>query len=68
MNSILKVKDPTTKEWINIPAIKGPQGETGITPHIGSNGNWFIGTTDTGVLARGENGLDAPQESILYIE
>ena len=25
----------------------------GTTPHIGENGNWYIGDTDTGVLARG---------------
>ena len=45
--------------------IKGPAGETGapgaagvngITPHIGANGNWFIGTTDTGVPAQGPKG------------
>lgn len=29
------------------------QGKDGITPHIGDNGNWFIGTTDTGVAAQG---------------
>lgn len=29
----------------------GPKGEAGITPHIGENGNWFIGETDTGVKA-----------------
>ena len=23
----------------------------GITPHIGSNGNWFIGEQDTGIVA-----------------
>ena len=28
-------------------------GENGITPHIGDNGNWWIGTTDTGVPAAG---------------
>lgn len=32
--------------------------EDGITPHIGDNGNWFIGTTDTGVKAQGEDGKD----------
>lgn len=31
-------------------------GKDGITPHIGDNGNWFIGTTDTGVSAEGEDG------------
>lgn len=30
------------------PGPKGDPGENGITPHIGSNGNWWIGTTDTG--------------------
>lgn len=29
----------------------------GITPHIGDNGNWFIGSTDTGVPAKGKDGL-----------
>lgn len=26
-------------------------------PHIGENGNWFIGETDTGVKAQGEDGV-----------
>lgn len=37
----------------------GPQGEPGkdgITPHIGENGNWFIGDEDTGKSSRGEPG------------
>lgn len=29
----------------------GPAGADGITPHIGANGNWFIGGEDTGVKA-----------------
>lgn len=29
----------------------GPQGNDGTSPHIGGNGNWFIGDTDTGVKA-----------------
>lgn len=28
-------------------------GSDGITPHIGVNGNWYIGDTDTGVFADG---------------
>ncbi len=35
---------------------QGPQGEAGLTPFIGDNGNWWIGTTDTGVKAQGETG------------
>lgn len=31
----------------------GQDGEDGLTPHIGANGNWWIGTTDTGVKAQG---------------
>lgn len=29
------------------------RGTPGITPHIGTNGNWFIGSHDTGVSAAG---------------
>ena len=31
----------------------GVAGNDGITPSIGANGNWFVGTTDTGVSASG---------------
>ena len=31
-------------------------GEDGITPHIGDNGNWYLGDTDTGVPATGPQG------------
>lgn len=33
---------------------KGAAGADGVTPHIGTNGNWWIGDTDTGVLARSD--------------
>ena len=36
----------------------GEDGNDGLTPHIGKNGNWWIGTTDTGIKARGETGND----------
>lgn len=39
---------------IPIPAIKGDPGKDGLTPHIGANGNWFIGDEDTGVSAGGD--------------
>lgn len=32
------------------------KGETGTTPRIGGNGNWFIGDVDTGFPARGLQG------------
>ena len=33
-------------------------GRDGQTPHVGSNGNWFIGATDTGVKATGRDWRD----------
>ena len=35
---------------------KGAAGSDGITPHIGTNGNWYIGSTDTGKPSRGDPG------------
>ena len=42
----------------------GPQGPQGETPYIGGNGNWFVGSRDTGVQAQGpqgETGKTGPQ-------
>jgi hypothetical protein len=59
------------KTWVNLIAEadlkgdKGDKGDTGadgkdgingITPHIGANGNWYIGDDDTGTPSRGEQG------------
>ena len=33
----------TEEEWL--------QSLEGVTPHIGDNGNWYLGEVDTGVLA-----------------
>ena len=41
----------------------GLPGADGITPHIGSNGNWFIGNTDTGKPSRGVDGKDGQDGS-----
>lgn len=37
-------------------AQKGNDGGDGVTPHIGDNGNWYIGSTDTGKPSRGATG------------
>jgi len=34
-----------------IPGATGPAGNNGLTPSIEANGNWWIGDTDTGVVA-----------------
>lgn len=36
--------------------LKGDKGADGITPTIGTNGNWYLGTIDTGKPSRGEKG------------
>lgn len=33
------------------------KGDNGITPHIGANGNWFIGEEDTGIFSGGSGGM-----------
>lgn len=50
-------------EWVDKGSFKGADGANGaagtngITPHIGDNGNWYIGETDTGVAAAGQDGV-----------
>ena len=39
----------------------GFKGADGITPTIGANGNWYIGSTDTGKPSRGEKGAAGAQ-------
>ena len=34
----------------------GPAGADGVTPTIGTNGNWYLGETDTGKPSHGEKG------------
>lgn len=58
MTPILRIKNENG-EWTHIPALKGEKGDPGtdgLTPHIGGNGNWWIGEFDTGVKAEGTVG------------
>ena len=61
--AITETWDGSAAKTINIPASasgpkgdKGDPGENGITPTIGSNGNWYLGDTDTGKPSRGATG------------
>ena len=38
----------------------GGSGGDGVTPHIGDNGNWYLGDEDTGVAAKGAKGDAGP--------
>lgn len=51
--------------WVNLialadlkgaPGKDGTDGANGITPTIGDNGNWYLGTVDTGKPSRGAKG------------
>lgn len=41
-----------------VKVFDGSDGLDGTTPHIGENGNWQIGTVDTGTKAEGIDGTD----------
>lgn len=55
------------KPNVNTIEIRKSDGLNGITPHIGENGNWWIGTTDTGVHAQGEKGEQGENGLTPYI-
>ena len=53
-----------------IPGINGSDGKDGKdgeTPYIGSNGNWWIGNSDTGIKAQGDTGLKGEKGDTPYI-
>ena len=43
-------------EFDGAPGKAGADGQDGITPTIGPNGNWYLSSTDTGKPSRGETG------------
>lgn len=55
---LIAMEDAIIKNENDIKNIELTPGADGITPHIGDNGNWFIGDTDTGVKAEGKDGKD----------
>ena len=48
--------DGTTSTFQVRNGADGSPGDDGITPHIGDNGNWFVGDIDTGKPSRGAAG------------
>jgi len=42
-------------------------GANSVTPHIGANGNWYIGAADTGVKAQGANGAAGKSERLVRL-
>lgn len=62
---IMKVWDSTQQKYVSVPAVKGGKGDAGTTPHIGENGNWYLGETDTGLPSKGEQG---PGAEVYYVD
>ena len=56
--------DTKTSEHNFWEYLSGADGKNGTTPHIGPNGNWFTGTTDTGIPATGADGADGVSPEI----
>lgn len=53
------VYDGVAGAWVNngkLQGAPGAPGADGVTPTIGDNGNWYLGTTDTGKPSRGATG------------
>ena len=59
-------KDQTTMEHFFL-YLKGKDGENGITPHVGENGNWYIGNRDTNFPAQGQKGENGKDGTSPYI-
>ena len=58
-NQNLQWKHIDNNTWQTIFSLSNLEGNDGIdgtTPHIGDNGNWYIGLSDTGVKALGSTG------------
>ena len=55
LKSLKEIKIPVVGDFVGLWYKR--VGEDGLTPNIGLNGNWFVGTVDTGIKAQGENGL-----------
>lgn len=54
--SIIDAEDVEMPDGTRLSEFKGNNGKDGLTPYIGSNGNWWIGENDTGMPSRGQKG------------
>ncbi len=55
-NDLFQKIDGTWTKIGNFQGSEGESGADGITPHIGENGNWWVGDEDTGYAAVGKDG------------
>ena len=50
--------DADKQQYVEGGNATGENGQNGTTPHIGVNGHWYLGDTDTGITAAGTDGSD----------
>lgn len=60
----MKFKNRQTGEWERL-TIPVTVGKDGVTPHIGDNGNWWIGDIDTGVRAEVKGDVYSTEETVV---
>ena len=58
LQKLAEMQNQLTDLANKLDSLKLQKGEDGATPEIGANGNWWIGGTDTGVKAAGQDGHD----------
>ena len=63
-NDYIKNKPTKLSQFENDSMFTTSDDISSITPSIGDNGNWFVGSVDTGVVAKGEDGKGIKNISI----
>lgn len=54
--------------YLGLDGNDGADGSDGLTPYVGQNGNWYIGNTDTGVVARAISEDTEARDSIAELQ
>ena len=49
--------DDAWQTIFDFSTVETVKGDPGDTPYIGANGNWYVGSSDTGVKAQGASGV-----------
>lgn len=55
-HSDAQISEVNGAKHIHFVLEKGDPGKDGDTPYVGSNGNWYVGNTNTGIKAQGSQG------------
>ena len=64
--TIKSASGESSADLVGAPGQDGTDGNDGITPHIGENGNWYLGDQDTGVSAGGTGSGSGSATSVTF--